>query len=73
MVDEVSACIDGFPKIGLATDHLKLNKFQSVEDNNYKLVVQQIRKCVIQAPGLIVARLNREFSISLPIKMLGFC
>lgn len=42
MVDEASGCIDGFPKLGLALDHLQMNKFQGPNDNNYILVSAQV-------------------------------
>lgn len=63
MVDEVSACIDGFSKLGLASDHLNMNKFQSSQDNNYRLVCQEIKRLVNQAPSSIKARLNRKCSL----------
>ncbi len=64
MVDEVSACIDGFFKVALAADHLNMNKFQSPEDNNYRLVSQEIQRLVHQAAGCIEARLNRRYPLA---------
>ena len=61
MVDERSACIDGFPKVALAADHLNMNKFQSPRDNNYILVSQQIQRLVLQAPSYLGNRLNHRF------------
>jgi hypothetical protein len=44
-VEESSACIDGFPRLGLAADH-HLNRFSGPEDHNYALVRQQIEVMV---------------------------
>ena len=63
MVDEVSACIDCFSKLALTADHLNLNKFQSSNDNNYKLVRQEIQRLICQAPSFLEARLNRRSSL----------
>ena len=59
MVDENSACIDGFFKVALAADHMTMNKFHS-QDNNYNLVRQEIQRLVDQAPSYLKTRLNRR-------------
>ncbi len=63
MVEEGSACIDGCQKAGLASDHLSMNKFQSPQDSNYRLVSLEIRRFVDLAPSHINARLNRRCSL----------
>jgi hypothetical protein len=72
MVDEVSACIDGFPKLGLASDHLNMNKFQSSQDNNYRLVSQEIRRLVDQSASSIQARLSCKYFL-LTIQVHTMC
>lgn len=49
MVDEISGCIDGHPKYGLALDHFRLNKFSSLKDGNYKAVKEEIQRLVRKA------------------------
>ena len=58
MVDEDSACIDGFFKVALAADHLNMNKFQS-RDNNYNMVSREVQRLVDQAPSYLKTRLSR--------------
>jgi hypothetical protein len=62
VVDEISGCIDGFPKLGLALDHFQLNKFPSSDDNNYILVSAQVVKMAEEGSSRVRARLNRESS-----------
>ncbi|KAL9071941.1 MAG: hypothetical protein Q9161_003873 [Pseudevernia consocians] len=38
VVDETSACIDGYRKVPLPTDHLKINKFSGPDDPSYLAV-----------------------------------
>jgi hypothetical protein len=51
VVDEISGCIDGHPKYGLALDHFRLNKFSSPNDGNYKVVREEIRRLAERAIG----------------------
>ena len=60
MVDEISGCIDGFPKLGLACNHFQTNKFASPEDQNFAHVATQIKNMVESAPERAKARFNRE-------------
>ncbi|KAI4194041.1 MAG: hypothetical protein LQ346_003773 [Caloplaca aetnensis] len=50
VVDESSGCLDGHPKLGLASEHFRLNKFSSAQDSNYRLVCEEIVKMVENAP-----------------------
>jgi hypothetical protein len=49
VVDEISGCIDGYPKYGLLLDHFRLNKFSSPKDGNYKAVREEIQRLVGKA------------------------
>jgi hypothetical protein len=60
VVDEISGCIDGFPKLGLACDHFHTNKFSSPEDQNFCHIAAQIKTMVESAPERIKERLNRK-------------
>lgn len=37
-MDEESACIDGFPKFGLAADHFAMHRYSGPTDGNFRLV-----------------------------------
>lgn len=56
VVDESSACIDGYPKYGLGLDHFNLNKFASPEDGHYKAVKRQVQKMAKEAAENLLAR-----------------
>ncbi|KAI4191398.1 MAG: hypothetical protein LQ348_003532 [Seirophora lacunosa] len=56
VVDEHSGCLDGHPKLGLASDHFQLNKFPSPEDSNYRLVCEEIVRMFESAPGRVNGR-----------------
>ena len=56
VVDEHSGCLDGHPKLGLASDHFRLNKFASPEDNNYRVVCEEIVRFVNDAPSRVASR-----------------
>ncbi|KAL8937621.1 MAG: hypothetical protein Q9216_004336 [Gyalolechia sp. 2 TL-2023] len=60
IVDEKSGCLDGHPKLGLASEHFRLNKFSGPQDSNYRLVCEEIVKMVETAPGRVN---NRRKSI----------
>ncbi|MCJ1472419.1 hypothetical protein MMC13_001067 [Lambiella insularis] len=66
IVDEHSGCLDGFPKLGLASDHFRINRFADPEDANYRLVSEEVIRFVDAAPHRINSR--RE---SLPIIQPG--
>jgi len=59
-VDEQSGCIDGFPKLGLACDHFKMNKFSNPEDGNYVYVSQELMRLAKAAPSRVASRLKRQ-------------
>lgn len=56
MVDEASACIDGYPKHGLSVDHFRLNKFASPDDACFKAVAGEIQQMVTEAPHRVASR-----------------
>lgn len=64
-MDETSGCIDGFPKLGLGTDHFKTNKFKGPSDGNYVYVRNEIQRLVEKAPGRVETRLNRKLALAL--------
>ena len=56
VVDENSGCVDGYPKLGLASDHFQLNRFSDVGDNNYRLICGEVVRFVDDAPGRVASR-----------------
>ena len=64
VVDEHSGCLDGFPKLGLACDHFRLNKFTNADDRNYRLVCEEIVRFVEGAPARISSRRPGDHYIS---------
>lgn len=56
MVDEKSGCLDGHPKLGLASEHFRMNRFSDPRDSNYRLVCEEIVKIVENAPGRVSSR-----------------
>ena len=56
VVDEHSGCLDGYPKLGLASDHFRMNKFSDPRDSNYRLVCEEVVRLVESAPGRVIAR-----------------
>jgi hypothetical protein len=59
-VEEKSACIDGHRKLGLPTDHLKINKFAGREDSSYKYVYPIIKEMASKGITKVKCRLNRK-------------
>ena len=57
---EDSGCLDGFPRIGLATDHFQIQRFPHARDNNWLLVREELVKFARNAPGDVQRRLNGE-------------
>ncbi|KAI9695891.1 MAG: hypothetical protein M1836_006008 [Candelina mexicana] len=62
VVDEQSGCLDGYPKLGLSTEHFRMNRFSDPEDSNYRLVCEEIVRLVESAPGRVTGR-----RVSLPL------
>ncbi|KAL8833814.1 MAG: hypothetical protein Q9170_004074 [Blastenia crenularia] len=56
IVDEHSGCLDGHPKLGLASEHFRMNRFTDAADSNYRLVCQEIVRLVEMAPSRIDGR-----------------
>lgn len=59
MVDEKSACIDGHRKVGLPTDHLKINKYCGPKDPSYQYVYPIIMEMAENAIEKVQRRLYR--------------
>lgn len=57
VVDEKSACIDGYPSYGLSVDHFRLNKFASPNDAHFKAIAGELQQLVIEAPQRVALRL----------------
>ena len=53
IVDEYSASIDGYPKLGLASDHFQMNRFGGNQDSNYRYVCEEVLRIVRSAPDRI--------------------
>ena len=56
MVDEHSGCLDGYPKLGLASDHFHLQRYPDVDDGNYRLVREEVVRFVEGAPARVGGR-----------------
>jgi hypothetical protein len=50
MVDEHSATLDGFAKLGLACDHFQMSHYVSAADSNYCYIRAEIKRIVDAAP-----------------------
>ena len=51
-----SASLLGKRKIFLNTDHSGLNKFSGVDDENFALVLPEIRRMVEEGPSIVAER-----------------
>ncbi|KAL8910946.1 MAG: hypothetical protein Q9171_003813 [Xanthocarpia ochracea] len=56
VVDERSGCLDGHPKLGLASEHFQMNKFADTKDSNYRLVCEEIVRLAESAPARVNGR-----------------
>ncbi|KAI4273225.1 MAG: hypothetical protein LQ337_004785 [Flavoplaca oasis] len=65
VVDESSGCLDGHPKLGLASEHFRLNKFSTAQDSNYRLVCEEIVRMVEAAPMRVYGH-RKSVAIALP-------
>ena len=61
VVDEHSGCLDGHPKIGLASEHFRMNKFADAKDSNYRLVCEEIVRLAESAPARVNGRRACEY------------
>jgi hypothetical protein len=59
-VDEISACIDGYPKVPLATDHFKINKYKDQDDLSYIAVSTKLVGMAEGAVQVVRHRLERK-------------
>jgi len=57
-VNERSACIDGHYKLGLPTDHLKINKYYGPDDPSFKYVYPRICEMAKTAVEVVQCRLS---------------
>ena len=58
MVNEKSACIDGHRKLGLPTDHLKINKYSGPQDPSFQCVYPAIKEMAKNAVKIVQQRLS---------------
>ncbi len=56
VVDEHSGSLDGYSKLGLASDHFRLNKFADAGDGNYRVVYEEVVRFVDAAHVQIASR-----------------
>lgn len=74
VVEEVSAVPYGMHSLALDSDHLKLNKFASAEDENYVRVSSNLARIAAQAPQLFQDRQRgwsfKPLSVKVPIVLL---
>ncbi|KAL8860914.1 MAG: hypothetical protein Q9178_002669 [Gyalolechia marmorata] len=56
IVDEHSGCLDGHPKLGLASEHFRMNSFADAKDSNYRLVCEEIVRLAESAPARVNGR-----------------
>ena len=60
VVNEHSACIDGYRKVPLPTDHLKINKYSGPDDPSYNAVYPLLVEMAQNADRIVQSRLNRK-------------
>ncbi|KAK0510326.1 hypothetical protein JMJ35_007720 [Cladonia borealis] len=60
VVDETSACIDGYRKVPLPTDHFKINKFSGPDDPAYNAVYPLVMDMAQKAIRVVQGRLNPQ-------------
>ncbi|OBT55313.1 hypothetical protein VE04_04045 [Pseudogymnoascus sp. 24MN13] len=58
VVDEMSGCIEGFPKLGLPLDHFQINRYSDPADGNFVSIKEEVRAFVRAAPDRVALRLN---------------
>lgn len=63
LVDQESACIQGFDRTGLNASHALMNKFRGPKDPNFKLVASCLRNLVDKASGVLNDRKNCELFV----------
>ncbi|KAI0881544.1 uncharacterized protein GGS22DRAFT_192178 [Annulohypoxylon maeteangense] len=56
MVDQTSGCLDRAEIVGLERSHFDLNKFDAPDEEEYETVLDEIRRMVKAAPGLLTAK-----------------
>ena len=56
VVDERSACIDGYQRLAIAANHSGLNKFSGPGDGNFQIVSSAIRELAAKSHGAIKSR-----------------
>jgi hypothetical protein len=56
LVDERSACIDGYTKTGLDASHTMMNKFSGPHDGNFELVSNAIVNLVRESTKILADR-----------------
>jgi hypothetical protein len=56
MVSSQSASLVGKRMMSLNTDHSGLNKFSGKDDENFKLVLPEIRRMVKDGPSIVAER-----------------
>ena len=59
-MDEISACIDGYRKVPLPTDHFKINKYSGPDDPSYLAVYPLVVDMAQNAVRVVQDRLDRK-------------
>lgn len=49
VVDEVSSCIEGFPRFGLAADHFNIHRYNGPNDGNFQIVREELARLAAAA------------------------
>ena len=70
-MDEQSGCLDGYPKLGLASDHFRMHRFADPEESNYRLVCEEVVRFVESAPDRVNSRKSCERLLPISVDMLG--
>lgn len=71
-MDEKSACIDGYRKVPLPTDHLKINKYSGSDDPSYIAVYPLIVHMAQDAISIVQGRINRKLIECFPVLKLTY-
>jgi hypothetical protein len=62
VVEEKSACIDGYRREALNTDHFKINKYAGPDDPSYKTVYPIVVGWAKNAVEIVQRRFHREWT-----------
>lgn len=73
IVDAQSATFFGKRIMFLSTDHSGLNKFDGLQDENFALLIPEIKRMVKGAHSIVADRFQKEGRARLLLQLSGLC